>query len=1525
MLLVLLVLAIGVGVVVTRTPFGREQIRRVVEGRVGAGMAEGGSLHLGRITGGLLTGFTVDTVALRGADGQLVFSAGRTTVRYDPRDLLDRRLLISYLEVEHPYVHLVQYEDGSWNYKRVFRQAKAQVERRVGRRFGDFVVIDSARVREGSFLLTMPWHPADSLRGARRDSSIRDHLARPGGAFHRTRDGHFAHTYRWTHANAVLSHARIADPDSAGRLFVVDTASVVESEPPFTFRNAQLTVRQLGDSVWFQSGHFDTPGSTGRARGKVVWGSGLPIRYAARVWADSVSLADVAWVYPTMPRTGGGRLVLDIRNDPRNLRVIDYRLSEMDVRSVGSRVRGAMTFAVGGPVLVVKDLDVRADPVDFDLIRTFAGGPFPVDWQGTLTGRVRGPGGPLTDFVVERADVTFRDRHVPGAVSEFRASGGLNILDPEFTEFRGLDVDVARLDLRTVQHLYPEFPPLGGIVQGVVTLDSSWLDVRFRDADVTHTNGPETPSRVTGSGRVTYGEEFLVYDLDVVADPLSLPMMARAYPSLPLTGLVSGPIRARGTTDSLELSTELAGEAGTLRFDGLVDIYEPVWHARGTGTVAALDAARVFTVDDLPHTALNGAYDIDMSFTWGGPTLDSLVAVGGRAAVDLERSVFDAVRLQPSTARLRFAEGRVLVDSLRLATEGAVVFARGGLGLPGGTDDTLDIRASIDSLGALRRYLASAGLERQGAVPDSLAGTLLVEATARGRLGALTLAGRATGEDLVVGGNSAARAAATFDVADVTGEPSGSADLQLVRTLVAGMQSDSLVARVGFDGTGGGTVGARLHGGRGPGAHVHAAFRQHPDRTDLTIDTLAVNAGDHSVSLAGPARVTLDTAGGIHLDSLVLRDPHHGAIRLTAALPAQGAVTAELRADSIALDDVAAVLHVRNAASGTASLAASLRGTRDEPVLTADLVLDRPAWGEMHLDVLTARATYDSGRARAALDVRRQGRTAVAGALDVPVALTLAGATTIPTDSIRGWLLADSTDLAIVEAFTPSLDRGEGLLRSRIDLRGTWGDPTIEGFMTVAGGAVDVVPLGIRLRDVEADISLAPGTDSLVIRRVSARSGPAGSLALQGFVSFTDPRDPRFDVRLDARGFHAIERTRLAQLDVSTGADGLRLAGRTSGATLTGTVSVDRGTVFIPDTRNKAVVELTGEDLFAFFEAPTDRDRGLVPAAPSRLVENLRLDRVSVQLGDEVWLRSREANVKLGGSLRVTQAVRDVEGSRGLAAAPGDTIEYRLALAGALNAERGTYRLDLGPVRREFAVESGTITFFGTPDLNPALDIAALYTVQQTEGEDIRVRARLTGFLFPQPTLVLESASGYALSQSDLISYLVTGRPSVEIGAFADRGVETATSVLLPSLGTLASDNLREQFGGWVDQIRFETGTAGTDLRTAQDVLQRGFVEAVFASRLGGEKQIGENWFVSLSSGLCQLNPNRQASGDPELRAFVDQLAWHLEYRFPESLKLQAGREPPRSAYDCNNRSSVRGVVNTPAQWAITLSRKWRF
>ena len=367
------------------------------------------------------------------------------------------------------------------------------------------------------------WTARSPLNWGRKDKEIR-----------RSREG-FARTWRWTNGYAVLPHLHIADPDTAGRLFAIDTLNVDEREPPFNMRNVKGILRNMGDSIWIDVPHFDLPGSTGRSLGKIWWGSDLPVRYAVRVWGDSVSLADVARVYPTLPTTGGGSVVVDIENE-RNLRIIDYKLTDMDVRTTRSRSAGEyMTFGSGrSRVLIVKDVKVVAAPVDFDLIRALNGKVFPYDWQGQLTGTVSAAGGPLTHIVVDTTQIEFHDAHVPNEISRLSGHGELDIVNPAFTTFHGFSVDAQLVDLRTIEYLLPNFPRLNGTIAGTTTLDSVWTDVRFSDANIAYTDGDAPVSHVTGSGRVTDGDRLLTYDVTLRADSLSFTALGRSYPGASL-------------------------------------------------------------------------------------------------------------------------------------------------------------------------------------------------------------------------------------------------------------------------------------------------------------------------------------------------------------------------------------------------------------------------------------------------------------------------------------------------------------------------------------------------------------------------------------------------------------------------------------------------------------------------------------------------------------------------------------------------------------------------------------------------------------------------------------------------------------------------------------------------------------------------------------------------------------------------------------------------------------------------------
>ncbi len=408
---------VAVVVGVTQTDLGRDYVRRTLLARVAPNVR--GRLYVGAIRGGFFTGVTVDSVELRSADDSLVAAVGRVHVEYALRDLIDKRVLLKRVEIDRPVVHLRQFEDGHWNYNGLFASSGPSAPK-TGPGFGDYIAADSVRIRGLQFSLTLAWHPADSLHGARRDSAIAVALngRTEGGAEIRRAGRYYNRTYRWN-GDADLPTMRIARPDSAGLHFAVARLDLDETDPPFRWRNIRGDVRILGDTVRADFPHWDLPGSTGQGHAKVVWGSDLPIRWDIRVHADSMSLADIGWVYPTLPTTGGGSMDLAMHNRRTDLRIIEYALSNMNVRTTRSHLTGAMTFAVGGPVLGVQDVDVALSPVNWDLLRTFNGKALPYDFQGTLTGTVKARGGPLNRFLVDDMRVAYNDAHVPAPCRPF--------------------------------------------------------------------------------------------------------------------------------------------------------------------------------------------------------------------------------------------------------------------------------------------------------------------------------------------------------------------------------------------------------------------------------------------------------------------------------------------------------------------------------------------------------------------------------------------------------------------------------------------------------------------------------------------------------------------------------------------------------------------------------------------------------------------------------------------------------------------------------------------------------------------------------------------------------------------------------------------------------------------------------------------------------------------------------------------------------------------------------------------------
>jgi translocation and assembly module TamB len=1538
-LLVIGLVVFATGLVVTRTSYGQDQLRRLIQSQLTTAVR--GKVYVGPMSGGFLTGVTIDSLAIRDADNDSLFiSTGRITVNYDPRDLIDKRLWLRNVEVEHPKIFVRQHASGRWNFKEIFRSydKKSSVPKAPGRNFGDYVVIDSARVHDATFVLQMPWQPDDTLRGAKLDSAIRYTLARKDKDIKRVIDGGkagFVHTWKWTNGYAVVSRMRLADPDSdrIGRLFVIDTLHAVENDPPFRFRNVRGSLRHLGDSIWLDLPHWDLPRSTGSAKGKIVWGSDLPVRYDIAVRGDSVALADVSWVYPTLPTTGGGTVVLHIGTEKENLRIIDYKLTSMDVRSTDSHLVGDMTFAVGGPILAVKDVKLSAQPVDFELLRTLNGKPFPVDWRGQLVGSVRARGGPLTRFYVDEGEALFRDAHVRGAVSRVGGQGELNILQPALTSFRHFDVNVASMDLRTIEYLYPNFPRLAGTISGKATLDSSWLDVRFSNADVVHRDGPGEPSHLTGSGRVTWGELFLTYDLDAQAQPLSLTMLARSYPRLPLLGLVSGPLRATGTIADLQLSTSLQGTAGALTFDGKVDIDPPSYGLHGTGQLTALAVHQLLDPARLKgHTlrpaVLTGRYDV-------GLTGDSLSNLQGSLALDIARADVDGLRFFPSSARLRFGDRRLFVDSLRVETTAATLLAHGALGLPHGASDSLSFRVLVDSLGGLRRYIAGQ-TARGSTVIDSLAGSAALRGVARGRIDSLDLAGSLTAMGLFIGKDRGRSVSGRFALRNALADPQGNVSLRVDTLTIGGVLLDSINTDVQLDGQTRAAFRVGVYSDNGPTARLAGtaissggAIGARLAATRVALDSLLVSAGDSRWHLLAPSHLTRDSVG-LGLDSLVLGNGAGGRVAVRGVAPMHAPIALEFSADSVGLADFGVIAQLQPALGGYANFRAGVTGTRVHPEVALSSEVRGFVFGGARVERAAVSGTYRNQSFDLALDLFRNRVAALHATAAIPLDLSLWGAQRLNAP-IRGSIRADSADLAIVEMLSPNLQNASGRLTANLDIVASKSGKSINGIVALRGGDVRVQNLGIRVRDITGDVRFDGARDSVHVDvRAWSGSGPSSRLGLRGFLNYADWEDPRFAFSLFAKNFHALDKRSLASLDLSTGDDSLRLIGSMDGAVLTGKLSVDRGAIYLPerDIARKQVVDLTSDDLFQLIDSTDFRNRQIVPDASSRLLERLRLDGVSVALGDEVWLRSREANIKLVGSLNVRSARKQSALAVGRSGpAKGDTLG--LALEGQLTAERGTYTLDLSPapVSREFTVQNGTITFYGSADLNPYLDINATHDVKRAQQPDLVIAVHIVGTLSPHPAIELTAPNESYLSTSDLVSYLVTGQPTYALNSADRKFVEQASTILFPTLTAYAAQSLRNSIGSWVDVLQFQGGASQLSGLSGLQA-QNSFRDYFYGARLGGEKQISNNLFFSFSAGLCSLNRETMSqAGQSAVGGFVQSLGGKLEYRFNPKLSLQAGTDPPTSALYCGGKSGVSlgSVVSTPRQGFVSLLRTWHF
>ena len=423
-------------------------------------------------------------------------------------------------------------------------------------------------------------------------------------------------------------------------------------------------------------------------------------------------------------------------------------------------------------------------------------------------------------------------------------------------------------------------------------------------------------------------------------------------------------------------------------------------------------------------------------------------------------------------------------------------------------------------------------------------------------------------------------------------------------------------------------------------------------------------------------------------------------------------------------------------------------------------------------------------------------------------------------------------------------------------------------------------------------LSMASGTEA------GSNLSLRGSLVLGNMLDLSeDLSNVQVDLAMSARNFLVVDKRALARLELS---DDVRLTGPFSHMVLTGNVDIERATFYLPDLAQKTALSLDptiDPDVGTLVDTNLVEIRRTFLGQQRRDVQQairfLQVPSLQVQIGNDVWLRSQEANIKLGGQVALRK----------------DAVNQRFD--GSIDVERGTYRLDLGLVQRTFQVDSGTVTFYNDPQQAGTLNIWATYTVRQANqlAQDVRIIAHIGGTLL-DPKLDLSSDERIALSYTEILSYLVFGQPSLlGSGEANNSALRPVAQALLPSAGALIERAINSQIG-FFDVVQVQTGS------TNQASIDQSASNFLSGSRIGVGKQLGQRAFLTANAGLCGLSSSSSSS-------FSSTIGITLEYRLAQHFSLQASSEPSTLSLLC--RPGITTIGNRPRQFGFDLFREWSF
>ncbi|MCB9708159.1 MAG: translocation/assembly module TamB domain-containing protein [Myxococcales bacterium] len=351
----------------------------------------------------------------------------------------------------------------------------------------------------------------------------------------------------------------------------------------------------------------------------------------------------------------------------------------------------------------------------------------------------------------------------------------------------------------------------------------------------------------------------------------------------------------------------------------------------------------------------------------------------------------------------------------------------------------------------------------------------------------------------------------------------------------------------------------------------------------------------------------------------------------------------------------------------------------------------------------------------------------------------------------------------------PSIENADAIAVGTLNVGGTLEHLTLGGTVNIHQGHLQVVGLGQQLTDVKGKVIFNGNWAQLIgLRAVDGR----GHTQIQGGIGFEGIQPKRVRLSLNAWKFPVRREGSI----LATLSGNARFSAQLASSHMDAKLRIADLSVALPDDTTSGVQPLEPHpDLVVNGVATGAEDEEDEP-----FVAHMKID-----ASQPFWVRRSDFAIQVASELDITYE------------------KTELYIEGYSKLRRGYFDL----FGKNFSLQRGTLSFDGSSELNPEVNLQAMHEVSSRTG--VSVTMTVDGRL-QSPTVEFTSTHPDCQERSQVIDLLVSGRCSgSDRGGNTGAAEEQTASFLAGITAGILTLGARREFGDLIPVISIETGQGG--------------------------------------------------------------------------------------------------------------------